>query len=376
MEYILMCRDRTVGTYKGDWSWVGENEKLLPKNIKVECLPKDVEGNPLEIAAIYAEIFYSNKTSFVNWCAGRVLSIDRVNAKRILNELGLSQSQTNDEKAKVALTYRCVSLIDGYWVKLGPYDNAEWKDIRLLDNPLNHALALVALKGISISMQAKHGLTAEVTTLGSYAKGWFRIEEDNVPYLYKTYGGEGDEVEREVCASTIIDCFNVYGNVKYKKAVMEGVICSRCKVMTSETRGIIHAADFNAWCIRNGTNAVNYAVRHYGENFAQMIVIDYLIANSDRHGYNWGFYQSMESGDILGLHDLYDHNNAFDKRLMANEDAESIVLSGITMKNAAESMLHISGLKNTKRIEKSMFPNSMAYTTFVNRCEQIGINLI
>jgi hypothetical protein len=234
----------------------------------------------------------------------------------------------------------------------------------------------VALKGCSLKLGEESGLTAEITTIGSYAKGWFNVGVDDTPYLYKTYGGENNEVEREVCASNIIDCFNVYGNVKYEYVQMEGVTCSRCKVMTDENMGIIHAADFNIWCIDRRTNAVRYATDNYRRDFSQMMVIDYLIANRDRHGYNWGFFQDMNTGKILGLYDLYDHNNAFDVDCMLNEDYKSVVYPDKTMKTCALAFFKHSGLKNIKKIKRSMFKEQLWHDTFVKRCEQVGLKLL
>jgi len=42
----------------------------------------------------------ANINSFDTWCADRLFSLDRKYAKRILNVLGLTQSQTDEEKLK------------------------------------------------------------------------------------------------------------------------------------------------------------------------------------------------------------------------------------------------------------------------------------
>jgi hypothetical protein len=366
-----MCKNIALGILTDNGDWTPNREDLLPKNLRFKIAPDLTDVADIdERVSVLVNVREHNRGRFVAWCAGRTLSIDRENAKKLLNQLGLSQSQNPFEKAKIAMAYRCVSLIDCYWVRQGQEDSARWEDINLFNNSLNKAVALLALKGTSFSLEAKHGLTAEITTIGSYAKGWFRVEEGRVPYLYKTYGGEKDEVEREVCASNIIDCFNIYGNVKYEYAVIEGVKCARCKVMTDERKGIIHAADFNIWC-----DAVNYALIHYKRDFAQMMVVDYLIANRDRHGYNWGFFQSMNTGEILGLHDLYDHNNAFDYDCMTHEAYRSVIFPDKTMKQCAMDFLKFSELRNTKRIKPDMFPGALAYETFVKRCDQLGIDI-
>ena len=60
----------------------------------------------------------SNITNFNYWCASRILTLDRKYAKEILNSIGMLQAVTDKERAKIALSYRCASLTDVFWVKL------------------------------------------------------------------------------------------------------------------------------------------------------------------------------------------------------------------------------------------------------------------
>lgn len=118
-------------------------------------------------------------------------------------------------------------------------------------------VSLIALAGTSMTLSTHNiGHTAEVSTLGSYAKAWFR-EDNGIPSLYKTYGSEKDEGEREVLASNVIDCFNVYGNLKYEYVIFEEVRCSKCKLMTTDDIGMLHAAD-----LKQG-KTMKEAAQHY-----------------------------------------------------------------------------------------------------------------
>ena len=57
------------------------------------------------------DIRMDNLTNFYYWCATRVLTLDRVYAKEILNSIGALQAQTDRDRAKIALSYHCLSLI-------------------------------------------------------------------------------------------------------------------------------------------------------------------------------------------------------------------------------------------------------------------------
>ena len=57
------------------------------------------------------DIRMDNLTNFYYWCATRVLTLDRVYAKEILNSIGALQAQTDRDRAKIALSYHCLSLL-------------------------------------------------------------------------------------------------------------------------------------------------------------------------------------------------------------------------------------------------------------------------
>ena len=40
-------------------------------------------------------------------------------------------------------------------------------------------------------------------------------------------------------------------------------------------------------------------------------IVDYILGNEDRHGANFGFFMENESGKLLGLYPLMDHDHAF-----------------------------------------------------------------
>ena len=59
-----------------------------------------------------------------------MLTLDRTYAKEILNSIGASQNVTDRERAQIALSYHCLSLLDVFWVK-GEKENILFEDINL-----------------------------------------------------------------------------------------------------------------------------------------------------------------------------------------------------------------------------------------------------
>ena len=72
----------------------------------------------------------NNVTNFYYWCASRMLTLDRTYAKEILNSIGAPQSVTDRERAQIALSYHCLSLLDVFWVK-EEKETVRFEDINL-----------------------------------------------------------------------------------------------------------------------------------------------------------------------------------------------------------------------------------------------------
>ena len=51
-------------------------------------------------------------------------------------------------------------------------------------------------------------------------------------------------------------------------------------------------------------------IKEYKEPFANMVVADYVTANTDRNVDNWGFLVNNETNDIKGFAPLYDLNQS------------------------------------------------------------------
>lgn len=94
--------------YVASISTTGEAEVLLEQYMPYDLYLED--ENDIDTRMNNLNVFY-------HWCASRVLSLDRKYAKEILNSIGMSQAVTDKERAKISLSYHCVSLIDVFWVR-------------------------------------------------------------------------------------------------------------------------------------------------------------------------------------------------------------------------------------------------------------------
>lgn len=127
-----------------------------------------------------------NVTNFYYWCATRVLTLDRKYAKEILNSMGMGQAVTDRERARVALSYHCLSLTDIYWVREAG-EQITFAKNNLFEHHLSNAFVDVALRGRQKTVQDAHLLAGDTSTNGCFPKAWVR-EADGV-YLLK----DGDQ---------------------------------------------------------------------------------------------------------------------------------------------------------------------------------------
>lgn len=311
-----------------------------------------------------------NNEAIIRFLAQRVLPITRENAKKIYTLFGFEQLQDDYSKARIAAVCRAVSLQDNYWLKL-ENDPVLWRDVDIHQNHLNEIVAQVALHGTSLTLTGT-SVTPELTSLGAYAKAWHR--EGGELYLYKKGSNGSSEARIEVMVSNLLKKTNA-NSLEYTAGKSEDDFVSKCKCMTSGDIVMLSAMDFESYCNRNGLNFMNEVHKIDSDALYKMCIVDYLTANRDRHGLNWGFLYNCETMEILGCHPLYDHNNAFDTGLMANPDVPYLVIPSMTLRNAAAVASARTDFCFTEPIKREDFITERQYKYFVNAAKELGLDL-
>ena len=247
----------------------------------------------------------NNVISFHSWCASRLIPRDRTYAKEILNSIGASQSVTDRERAQIALSYHCLSLLDVFWVK-EENETVRFEDIDLYTHSLSNALVDIALRGHQMAVTNAHLLANDLSTGGCYPKAWVR--KDDGFYLYKD-GGQ-DAVEREVLASKICRCFDCH-QVLYEQGMFENEPVSISKIMTSQRYSLVTYAAYDVYCTNHDWNTLDKILELDAHGYYMMNILDYLVGNTDRHWENWGLLVDNQTNKPIRLHDLMDFNRAF-----------------------------------------------------------------
>ena len=247
----------------------------------------------------------NNLIDFHSWSESRMIPHYRTYAKEILNSISASQSVTDRERAQIALSYHCLSLLDVFWVK-EEKENIRFEDINLYTHSLSNALVDIALRGHQMTVTNAHLLANDLSTGGCYPKAWVRREDGF--YLYKD-GGQ-DAVEREVLASKICRCFDCH-QVLYEQGIFENEPVSISKIMTSQRYSLVTYAAYDVYCTNHDWNTLDKILELDAHGYYMMNILDYLVGNTDRHWENWGLLVDNETNQPIRLHDLMDFNRAF-----------------------------------------------------------------
>ncbi len=312
-----------------------------------------------------------NEEAIVSWLANRVLLLSRANAKWIYNLFRFEQTQTDEQKVKIAMVCRAVSVLDSYWLKFDEDTDISWSKVDVKQNSLNEIVAQVALHGKSLTLQGSF-LTPELTTNGAYAKAW-RRHEDGLLWLYKLGANGNTESRIEVMCSNLLDKMNVE-HVHYEAGQDEDKYVCMCPCMTTEQKAVLTGMEFYSYCNVNGIDPDARMFEIDGESIYKMWIVGFLISNRDRHGQNWGFYYDTETMEILGCHPLFDHNNAFDIDYMRDMDAP-YQFGDMTIKQAAKKAMDQVDFHFTAPITREDFITQRQYDSFRKRAECLGLKL-
>ncbi|MDO4649928.1 MAG: hypothetical protein Q4B26_14910 [Eubacteriales bacterium] len=297
----------------------------------------------------------NNITNFQYWCATRVITLDRTYAKEILNSIGVKQAVTDRDRAAIALSYRCVSLTDVYWVRIQG-EHISFADVNLYDNHLSNIFIDISLRGKQFTADNKD-LAHDLSTNGQFPKAWRRTANG---FTLLKDGGR-DAVEREVLASQISRCFPV-PQVLYSKTFFEGEPVSSSELMTSKAYSIASIEAFEIYSANRDLSTLDFILNLDACGYYMMNIIDYLVGNTDRHWGNWGVLVDNNTNRPIRLHDLMDFNRAFHAYdTMDGANCQTTFGRKYTQKEAAIDAVRSIGFQPEKAFDAALFSELPQY---------------
>lgn len=259
---------------------------------------------------------------FVNiddWIDGRQIAKHRASIQRLMRALGLN---TRHDFIGMA---RCLSLTDTFWMRRADEDLA-WDSVSLYRNPFDDVIARIAFDGTGMCGRENSPTSPEFATSGSFAKCWIR-EGERISLLKRGsegFANAGFEPYSEALASSILAAAKV-DHVPYEVVRYHGKLASKCPMFTTEEFGFVSAHRFFSGPF-DIEDMLEFCARHDSEErFREMVVMDAVMANVDRHSGNYGFLVDNATGRVLGMAPLFDHNMACLPMMMEGDDFDEYV---------------------------------------------------
>lgn len=238
------------------------------------------------------------------WLMHRALPLSRKNSEKIYKTVQLSRD--NQELELMYLTH-ALSINDNYWVcNDNEISFIKYKGINLFENSLNSAMYLVALRGIGEFTITDKEISAEYTGQGTCPKCFVRSSDGL--FIYKSGSIEG--IKNELYACYIAEVLGAK-TAHYDYETFNGVQCTKSKICTALDNNWETAFILSEYLTINKYTPQSFAEKYMSIDYANMIILDAIILNSDRHMKNWSFEFNTNDNKLLGLALNYDYNNAF-----------------------------------------------------------------
>jgi hypothetical protein len=308
-EYLLMHLNKAVLSFEVD------EDMLISKINKIfekERVPPGLGEEKIR------------KGQLEEWFYARSISENRTNFKDIL--------KYHNVKYKKELFFKdnSVSASDCYWIQQLK-EHRRWEDINFYDNLFefneNIYIGITEAQNKLNTVKIQRN-SPNIMSNGNVPKMW--IQKKGQLYLIKgSQSLSREEPINEKIVSDFLDTINI-NHVQYTLNFMKKRAFSICKSMLHKGEELIPAyyiasmeknekkrftyKSYMEKCIRLIKN------KEIKKELENMLVIDFLCSNTDRHWFNFGVIRDAQTLKITKLAPLYDHGLSF----FANTDTEEI----------------------------------------------------
>lgn len=291
MKYIFMNKNTPVFIFSMKDYHITKIEKVL----NPEYLPFQI---PFE-----KKIGKVVRRDFEKFISGRAIPETRENLQKILKISGAESSKA------LSLKHYGLSLSDQYWFKKEDED-ISWSDINFFKNDFSEDMSLIMFGEDVESISLK---SPDNTSDGWLNKAWKIVNGKR--YLVKAGSGVyKQEPFNEAIAYKIASEFGI-DHVEYEVKKIGEEYYSFCPNFITENTELVpisaiskrfkkenHVSTFDFVC----NSLESLGISDAREKIGEMLFLDYIIFNEDRHFNNFGFIRDVESLKVLGLAPIYD----------------------------------------------------------------------
>lgn len=267
------------------------NDSLLMS--KDTIIAKIINDKLIPMEENLLPIYLQRTENIEEWLKQRAIDAHRTNSRLLKRALRLKET----DDISTSLYFNASTITDTYWIK--PIDsNLSYKDIKFDKNYFGK----LALKGDVNSFNQPISRTPELTNIGSYEKCW---ELDNGEWwLYKQ--GTDLEYYSEMFAYKLASHLEIpVAHYEIKNDLIRTKDFTNSASVNLEPAYSLIGQKADSLEIFDLLNDYNSSLI---DDYIMMLYFDALIFNMDRHEYNWGFLRDVDTGEVLNLAPLFDHN--------------------------------------------------------------------
>ncbi|MDE5892407.1 MAG: hypothetical protein K2H45_05770 [Acetatifactor sp.] len=242
------------------------------------------------------------------WIDRRKSSKHNNHLQAIMRQLGCD---TNEGFVQVT---HAATINDTFWIKRD-WEKVSWKQISLYQNRFTETISKLAFAGGGLHDIVLSLTSPELACDGSFRK-CFRKEPEKGEFnsdifLYKRGGdlGAGLEPYCEQMASEIARIISPNNAVNYDLVKLYDRTASRCNLFTNEKYGYASFSKITDVRRSDLKGVFDYFANLGSEQeFREMLVIDSLCFNQDRHSGNFGALFDNDTLEIVKMSPVFDLN--------------------------------------------------------------------
>lgn len=250
-----------------------------------------------------------DRKSFNDWWIERSIPASRTGIHEVLETLGVPNTYI--------LMLQCygLSLSDQYWI-CPKGSGLSWNQVNFFNNAFSDDIGDILFGKIK-KENVFNFSSPDNTSDGNLKKRWKIINGKR--YLVK--GGSAPFYQQpfnEVIAANIMDVLDI-PHIKYTVLWDDGFPYSICEDFVNENTELIPAWRILQIQKKNNSESVYYhfvkcckelGITNVVQFLDKMIVLDYIIANEDRHFNNFGALRESETLNWLGMAPVYDSGSS------------------------------------------------------------------
>ena len=295
---------------------LSKNHMLLEFNLKGTLVD---ELRLLGHTELLPEILKSGKEAALqHWLGTRGIDTTRTNARVLLNELKLKS-----DRVSAVVFNKGLNMTDCYWIK----DTYKDEEITFEDISLYRKENIKSISALSISgrgAKVPNSINHEITNIGSFNKAW--IKEESAWWLYKTGSVYNNYAElftfylgKRLGLKMAIYKYGINPEVNAEEPLVASLNFTNEEYMLEHYDSFRYRFDDVEL---EDDDVIIHNLKQVGlqKDYEEMLMLDAIVANTDRHEFNFGVLKKVETGEVVGFAPYFDHNLGFYAHLNAGEN--------------------------------------------------------